>query len=377
MKIREKHLRKLFYIVLILLLLTTSVGRVVSLPFFLFIVSGRSMQPTLYPGDIVLAISGSFKEGDIVIWCTSPIYCVAHRVEKISGNIVYTKGDANPIEDPPISANMVIYRVIGKIPNYLWLTPLLCILIYLSYRKIYVTLKLRPWSFKRGEPLSIAATIVAVFILIDILVLSLTPLPVGSITYYMPKPIVELKSLKRINCDVAINYNVRFTTITGVSTCAIYVSNRTYGCLWRVINGRNILIQIPGEAYWYAYSKGINRLNLALNVSLKNGWLIGNYTIFLKWKKPTINVEGFSVKIHNPNPILLNLTIRILYFNYSVFGTPEHVMTQNLGLASIAPYSTWSYVIKEKSAYAYVELEYFFMGEKVFERKRIIFKYEK
>ena len=375
MKIKRKYVQAVVYATLILLLIIAGLGRVVSLPVFLFIVSGKSMLPTLHPGDVVIAIRGPFSKGDIVVWCSTPIYCVAHRVQKLSNGFVVTKGDANPLEDPPIPISMVMYKVIGKIPNYLWLTPLLSLLIYLSYKRIHALFMLRPRMTKKEEKvLRLTTTVVTIFVLFNVLALLLTPLPAGSVKYYIPKPNVELKTITPTEYGVLMDYNIRFTRIVNVNKCAVYVLDKTYYCTYWTIRNNTLNLHIPEEAYQYAYLKGANRLSIMVNVSLENGWFTGNYTIPLTWRKLEISLNRTLIEVSNLNPIPFNVSVRILYINYSSTGKPKLVMVQNLGSIIIKPYSTWSYAVTEKSAYAYIELEYVFRGEKVFERKKIVFE---
>jgi len=374
LRIKRKYVQTAVYAMFILLLIIAGLGRVVSLPVFLFIVSGKSMLPTLHPGDVVIAIRGPFSKGDIIVWCSTPIYCVAHRVQKLGNGFVITKGDANPLEDPPIPTSMVMYKVIGKIPNYLWLTPLLSLLIYLSYKRIYAILILRPKVVKKEKVLRLTTTVIALFILFNVSALLLTPLPAGTARYYIPKPNVELKTITPIEYGVLMDYNIRFTRIVNVNKCVTYLLNETYYCTYWKIRNNTLSLRIPEEAYQYAYLKGANRLSIMVNVSLENGWFTGNYTIPLTWRKLEVSLNRTLIEVSNSNPIPFNVSVRILYINYSSTGKPKLVMVQNLGSIIIKPYSTWSYAVTEKSAYAYVELEYVFRGEKVFERKKIVFE---
>ena len=375
MKNKKKYMQATVYAILVLLLIIAGLGRVIPLPVFLFIVSGKSMLPALHPGDIVLAVREPFSKGDVVVWCLTPIYCVAHRVQEISNGFVITKGDANPLEDPPVPVSMVMYKVIGRVPNYLWLTPVLSLLIYLSYRKVYTTFILKPRIAKKKEKvLRLTTTVVAAFILLNVLALLLTSLPAGSVKYYIPKPNVELKTIMPIKHGVLVKYSVRFTRIIDVSKCVVYVLNETYYCARWEVRNNTLSLCIPEEVYQYAYLEEANRLIVMVNASLENGWFTGNYTIPLTWRKLEISLNRTLIEVSNLNPIPFNVSVRILYINYSSTGKPKLVMVQNLGSIIIKPYSTWSYAVTEKSAYAYVELEYVFRGEEVFERKKIIFE---
>ena len=83
-------------------------------------VSSNSMRPVLEKGDLIF-IKGveqkDIKVGEIVVYQTEDNFIV-HRVVKIEEGQLTTKGDANVIEDAPISYNQVIGRVakIGEKP---------------------------------------------------------------------------------------------------------------------------------------------------------------------------------------------------------------------------------------------------------------------
>jgi len=117
----------LFATIILLCLLATALayrlsGRVVP---FLVVESG-SMYPVLKVGDVIM-ISGvrpeDLKVGDVIVYYkpgTSQL--IVHRVVKITGSGVYTKGDANPGIDIwcPIPYENIVGRWNGfKIPYWL------------------------------------------------------------------------------------------------------------------------------------------------------------------------------------------------------------------------------------------------------------------
>jgi|Deesub1362B_J571_1020462.scaffolds.fasta_scaffold23399_2 signal peptidase len=86
----------------------------------LAVVEGRSMEPLLQTGDLVLVIrSGAdgITVGDVIVYRKSDGSFIIHRVVQIkkNGNMVYfvTKGDNNRFEDPPIPEESVIGKVAG------------------------------------------------------------------------------------------------------------------------------------------------------------------------------------------------------------------------------------------------------------------------
>ena len=80
-----------------------------------------SMEKNIHAGDYILVLKDSdYKENDVVTYEIDG-YHVTHRIIKIDGDIVTTKGDANNVEDKEISKSMIIGKVmmIGGILNFI------------------------------------------------------------------------------------------------------------------------------------------------------------------------------------------------------------------------------------------------------------------
>lgn len=87
-------------------------------------VSGGSMQPALYAGDLALvARAGGVDAGDIALLKPSGRGPVLHRVTRVlpDGSVV-TRGDANASMDVlPTSEQQVTGRVVAVVPVGRWL----------------------------------------------------------------------------------------------------------------------------------------------------------------------------------------------------------------------------------------------------------------
>mgnify|MGYP004475117691 CR=1 FL=1 len=71
-----------------------------------------SMRDEIKERDIVIIkLNSNYNVGDVVTYKTAKSY-VTHRIIKIEGNKVITKGDANNTEDEPISKEQIIGKVI-------------------------------------------------------------------------------------------------------------------------------------------------------------------------------------------------------------------------------------------------------------------------
>ena len=81
-----------------------------------FVLSG-SMEPEISTDDLVFVKrADELHVGDVVLYNTGGSN-VLHRITKIDGDIITTKGDANNTEDKPISASVVLGVYIGKVPS--------------------------------------------------------------------------------------------------------------------------------------------------------------------------------------------------------------------------------------------------------------------
>lgn len=93
------------------------------LPYYPAVVATGSMEPAIYPGDIVICkkLPGSVKPGDIINFYSEGEW-VVHRVIRAvtygSFTFYYTKGDANPVPDrDPVDSRAVRGKVVWVIPR--------------------------------------------------------------------------------------------------------------------------------------------------------------------------------------------------------------------------------------------------------------------
>ena len=116
----------LLLIIIVVFLLGLSLYGRLSNTHFLAVIEGRSMEPTLNTGDIVFMIPVSdpreISVGDVIVFKRPNGELIIHRVIeiKIYKDIYYyiTKGDNNPIPDPPNNSGEpgIDFRsVVGKV----------------------------------------------------------------------------------------------------------------------------------------------------------------------------------------------------------------------------------------------------------------------
>ena len=82
-----------------------------------FEVATGSMANTINIGDIVVVkVNEAFKENDIIVYKEENSF-ITHRVIKIDGQDLITRGDANNSEDKPIKSDQRLGKVIYVIPK--------------------------------------------------------------------------------------------------------------------------------------------------------------------------------------------------------------------------------------------------------------------
>lgn len=79
------------------------------------VVLSGSMEPTLSVNDLVVVKKADiYEEGDVVIYQERQSLII-HRIVKIDGDSVITKGDANNTEDEPISLSQIKGKLLFSI----------------------------------------------------------------------------------------------------------------------------------------------------------------------------------------------------------------------------------------------------------------------
>lgn len=78
-------------------------------------VAGASMLPTIRPGDILTVRSchtSSLRPSQIILYHRDGKF-IAHRILRMDGDRLLTRGDSVSAFDPPVRASEVVGRVIG------------------------------------------------------------------------------------------------------------------------------------------------------------------------------------------------------------------------------------------------------------------------
>ena len=116
-KIIKNIILDIIIVFLVAAIIVSHLNKTKPVPFFnyyFFTVLTGSMQDTLYPGDnIIVKKQDNYKVGDIVTYKSDEVY-VTHRITKINGNQITTKGDANTNEDPPFDRKNILGKFVYK-----------------------------------------------------------------------------------------------------------------------------------------------------------------------------------------------------------------------------------------------------------------------
>lgn len=83
--------------------------------YYLFYVKSGSMENTLCVGDyIIIKKSDNYNVGDIVTYKKDNGMYITHRIVSINDDKIITKGDANKVNDPEISREIIIGKLVFK-----------------------------------------------------------------------------------------------------------------------------------------------------------------------------------------------------------------------------------------------------------------------
>lgn len=91
-----------------------------------------SMSGTIEIGDgVIVKLTSDIKEDDVIVYKNED-KLITHRLIKLDENTLITKGDANNVQDAPITKDMVMGKVIFVIPNFhFWKRVCIIILVIL------------------------------------------------------------------------------------------------------------------------------------------------------------------------------------------------------------------------------------------------------
>jgi signal peptidase len=126
-------------------------GESVPMPlgFGVAVVLTGSMEPTLHVNDMIVAVkSKALKEGDVIVFQTGGTATIHRLIELDAENgVLVTKGDANNIEDEPITFSKVKGKFLFKIPfigiaaRYLQTVPGTIMMLVLLFTLLFLSVR--------------------------------------------------------------------------------------------------------------------------------------------------------------------------------------------------------------------------------------------
>lgn len=328
-------------------------GRYIGLPIFIALVVSPSMVPTIYPGDMVLFIKSGFDVGDVVIWCSSAMFCVVHRVVEINGSVITTKGDANPIPDKPVPAETVKGVAKTVIPRWLWIPAASMLVAFYLYRRLRTIPRSTPGTAFAIVLGYAAATSIYIFII------PASPILVDGLI----QPSMDLRGVYIENNTVYAVLIPRNASIASIEACRYIYGSHIAACT-AFFNSSVIWIEIPSEVFRVMNIEGIPRidLNIVADLTLIGGrhakLISWNYTVFHTYREPVIEITGGRAVIRNPNPGCLDVNITAMVANRA--GEPWNISSRSFCL------DPWGSYELDLSGYRYavIKIEYILLGKR-------------
>lgn len=329
-------------------------SRFVPVPFGLYTVASGSMEPSIRVLDLALVFGRGFAAGDVVVWCTSPVYCVIHRVVNVSGGYVVTKGDANPVPDPKVPRGYVRGRVVLVVPRELWLTALAIYAAYAVARNRRAIAALTGILALYLPLLAYSALVFSAALLVA---------PQTSLYTALPKPDAHLARAEFIDlgrrCAVGISYYMENIQVKEV------LAARVYGVEARVLESTPtyVLLEVPEEAYALAVATG--RLNVSIEAELtRAGHLRGSYAVVVPLEKLEVYVANGSLVVVNRN--CLPFTVNVTWMYAEAVGRPwkylQTSVTLGRGIHVLEP---------PEAPYVYADVRYTYLGSEVYYRLEV------
>lgn len=354
---------------LLILFMFLALARFIDFPVSMFMVSGRSMEPSLYMGDLAFGFKGDYVVGDIVIVeGVNRVNCIIHRVVDMTERYVTTKGDANPGPDNPIDKNNVLYKVVFVVSRLLWLPPVLAVSLFLGYRYLK--------SLLHGA--EVGRTLIAIvlfFSILDIVFMALIPIFHVHQSIPLNKPSIQLKSTS-LSSDFrffrAAYTNIQILNFVGINWTRISAAGREFTPEDASLEWNTLIVSVPMEVYkaLYANSSETSSFWVYCNIVFDKGNLYGYYPVTFSWRRMDVNVVNDTMVVLNPNPVPINASFEIQYFDLDRFGKLYHVHTDMFD-GVIQPVSNFTVKPDRIGVTSRVILRYMLLNKSVVESKEV------
>ncbi|MBO3809416.1 MAG: signal peptidase I [Candidatus Brockarchaeota archaeon] len=355
---------------LLLAFILLALARFIDFPISFFMVSGRSMEPTLLVGDIVIGVKGNYTAGDIVVVeGVNRVNCIVHRAVNITGRTVVTKGDANPGPDNPIGREYVLYKVVLIAPRLAWIPPFLAILFILGFRYFRGLLQ----GAEIGRTL---LTVVLFFSIFHILTMVMIPIFHVHQTIDVKRPSIVLRSTS-VSEDYrffkAVYGSITMLEFARVEWVKINATGREFIPAQYFFENNTLVVSVPPEVYEALYansSSTASGFRVYCKILFDKASLYGSYPLTFSWRRIDVKAVNDSVTVFNPNPVAFNISFEIQYYDLDKFGRLNYVCSERFENV-LQPVSTFTVRPEKKGVECYVIIRYVFLGRSVMDSKKV------
>ncbi|MEM3467093.1 MAG: signal peptidase I [Candidatus Jordarchaeales archaeon] len=355
---------------LLLTLVLLALARFIDFPVSFFMVSGRSMEPTLLVGDIIIGVKGNYSVGDIVIVeGVNRVNCIVHRAVNITGRIVVTKGDANPGPDKPISREYVLYKVVLTVPRLIWIPPFLAVLFILIFRYLKGLLH-------RAEIGRTLLTVVLFFSIFDILTMTMIPIFHVHQTIDVNRPSIVLRSTS-VSEDYrffkAFYGDVHMLELVRIENVKINATGREFTPAQCFFENNTLVVSIPLEVYEAIYANSYSTAScfwVHCKILFDKVSLIGQYPVTFSWRKIDLKAVNSSIVVFNPNPVAFNTSFEIQYYDRDEDGRLRYIGSDSFN-SILQPVSGLTVKPEKKGVACYVIMRYVFLGSSIMESRKV------
>jgi len=355
---------------LLILVVFLAIARFIDFPVSMFMVGGRSMEPTLFIGDLVFSVKGNYTVGDIVVVeGVNRVNCIVHRVVEVSERSVTTKGDANPGPDPPVSRERVLYKVVFVVPRLLWVPPFLAMLLFLGFRYFRGLLH----GAEIGRTL---ITIVLFFSILDIVTMTVIPIFHVHQNIEVKRPNIVLRSLS-LSEDFrffrAVYGSISLLEFKEVEWVRINASGKEFYPEEFFIANDTLFVRIPQDVYDFLYANASGTTSsfwVYCRILFDKGDLYGYYPVTFAWRRLEVSVANNTFVVHNPNPVAFNTSFEIQYYGLDRFNRPYYVGSDKFN-ETIQPVSSFVVKPEKKGVHCYVIMRYVLLGGNVMESRKV------
>lgn len=333
-------------------------------------VSGRSMEPTLLVGDIIIGVKGNYTVGDIVIVKGfNRVNCIVHRAVNITGGIVVTKGDANPGPDNPIGREYVLYKVVLIVPRLFWVPPFLAVLFILGFRYFRGLLH----GAEIGRTL---LTVVLFFSIFNILTMTMIPIFHVHQTVDVKRPSIVLRSTS-VSEDYrffrAFYGDICMLEFTRVETVKIKATGREFTPDQFFFENNTLVVSVPLEVYEALYANSSSTAScfrVYCKILFDKASLTGHYPVTFSWRRIDVKTVNNAVIVFNPNPVTFNTSFEIQYYDTDEDGRLCYVGSDRFD-KTLQPVSGFTVKPEKKGVACYVIMRYVFLGSSIMESKKV------